>query len=135
MTGWRNSVARSITRYFFISLAVSVYPDASSAIEKKISGKGKDTAVVVPGDDLELCTELQKGQLIDYGFTASRPLIFNLHYHFKEQVYFPIRSSLVIRKQSSHQAEKSLEYCLMWTNYGKTSAKLDITYHINPVKE
>jgi len=131
MPGWMSNLSRRFICDLFITMTVSVYASTTSAIEKKISGKGNDSAVVVPGDDFELCTGLEKGQSIEYEFNASRPLIFNLHYHVKEQVSYPVRSSLAISKQSTYLAEKSMEYCLMWTNYGKTTAKLYVTYQIS----
>ena len=97
----------------------------------------KPDVVIRAGKGYEECLPLTAPQVIDYSFSASKPLEFNIHYH-GENVVYPVQSQAVtiwrgifdptcIRNYSS---EKPPFFCLMWTNPHEEEVELNFDYSI-----
>ncbi|MBI5097631.1 MAG: hypothetical protein HZB30_00125 [Nitrospirae bacterium] len=85
----------------------------------------KDNVTVKPSGSSEECFALKKGQTLVYKFKAARPLDFNIHYHGKDQVHYPVSKSEIteddgIIDPARHHfyTEDQEYYCLMWENPG-----------------
>lgn len=83
----------------------------------------KPDVVLRAGKVYEECLEVNPPQVVEYSFSASKPLEFNIHYHGEKAVY-PVRGEEVSTWQGifdptcirGYSAEKPPFFCLMWTN-------------------
>ena len=83
----------------------------------------KPDVVIRAGKVYEECLEVNPPQVLEYSFSASKPLEFNIHYHGDKAVY-PVRGQAVSRWQGTfdptcireYSSEKPPFFCLMWTN-------------------
>ena len=98
------------------------------ATRREPGGEGPLEEVIEAGDVYELCLVLEVGQLLDYDFTATRALAFNMHYHADRQVLFPVPEHRTSTKNAVFVAESEQEYCLMWTNEGEGQVTLSLEY-------
>ena len=62
----------------------------------------------------EECVKLEPGDRLDYTFTASAPLHFNIHYHEGNAVIMPVTRDKVASESGRFEAIVAQEYCLMW---------------------
>lgn len=86
------------------------------AIERRLTVK--------PGDFVELCGKLLRGQPMAWRFDADRPLDFNIHYHEGDQVTTPTRHDAVRSARGRLRVAVDQDYCWMWTNPGTTTVTL-----------
>ncbi len=93
--------------------------------DAKVVSVMKDNVTVKPSGTAEECFALKKGQILVYKFKAARPLDFNIHYHGKDQVHYPVSKSEttedtgIIDPATHHYYTEAMEYyCLMWENPG-----------------
>jgi|GEM_PF-1595610 hypothetical protein len=80
--------------------------------------------VIYPGGDYEECVELVPGEVIEYSFEASMPVDFNIHYHFRGKVFYPVKEVGVSSFSGSLDVEELPYYtgsdryfCMMWENH------------------
>ena len=94
---------------------------------------------VAPGRSYEECFGLYMGQTLDYSFTSSNPLDFNIHYHAAEGVKFPIeekntrtqKGTFVCNEQKYYE-EDNEAFCMMWENHGEAFVNLKLKYKVRP---
>ena len=87
--------------------------------------------VIAPGRGHEECLEVDASQIMDYSFSASAPVAFNVHYHVSEVVY-PVKGEAVRAWQGvfdptsipNYEIEKPPFFCLKWNNTGDKPVKL-----------
>ena len=91
----------------------------------------KDHVNLKPSDSHEECFAFKKGQILVYKFSSSRPVDFNIHYHGKDQVHYPVSNSAItaddgiIDPATHHYYMEDQEYyCLMWENTEMISAHI-----------
>ncbi len=72
----------------------------------------------------EECVKLEAGDRLDYTFTATAPLHFNIHYHEGNAVIMPVTRDKVVSDTGRFEAIVAQEYCLMW-EAGATGTPLD----------
>jgi hypothetical protein len=77
-----------------------------------------------PGDFVELCGALRRGQAIAWRFDADGPLDFNIHYHEGDQVTTPTRHDAARRARGHLRVAVDQDYCWMWTNQGTATITL-----------
>ena len=80
------------------------------------SRAGSLAETIDAGDVHELCLVLNRDQSLDYTFTATQPLAFNIHYHAGNEVFYPVAEHRAAVGEAVFVAESEQEYCLMWTN-------------------
>lgn len=81
------------------------------------------------GDVLEECFKLKKHQSVTFSFRASDPVMFNLHYHHKQQTIYPIADQLTPEfKPTIFSAQSDQIYCLMWSNKQPTAISLNYRF-------
>ncbi len=74
----------------------------------------------------EVCLELKAAESIRYGFEASAPLAFNIHYHEGEVLHYPVKRSAIQMLDAVLSAQISQTYCLMWTNSDEDPVDLEL---------
>ncbi|MEE2717074.1 MAG: hypothetical protein VX610_06575 [SAR324 cluster bacterium] len=95
----------------------------------------KDTeaiAVNLPSKNrYERCVELRSGDTLAYGFLASAPVRFNLHYHDRED-HFPVPEQELEQFEREYTAEQTQVYCLQWGNAGDRPVRLEYQFEVQP---
>ena len=71
---------------------------------------------VPSGKFAELCGTLAAGQTVQWRFTASQAMDFNIHFHEGEAVRYPARESGLRASQGTLAVDSARDYCWMWTN-------------------
>ena len=82
----------------------------------------------------EECVKLEPGDRLDYAFTATAPLHFNIHYHEGNAVIMPVTRDKVVSETSRFEAIVAQEYCLMW-EAGATGTPLDYSVRFLRAKQ
>lgn len=62
----------------------------------------------------EECRTLAPGDRLDYRFTSSSPVAFNIHYHESNAVVMPIVREDVTADSGIFQPIARQDFCLMW---------------------
>jgi hypothetical protein len=75
----------------------------------------------------EECRRLVAGDRLDYRFTSTAPLAFNIHYKDGNAVVAPITRDAVTADSGIYQPLAPEQYCLAW-EAGAEAASLD--YHV-----
>jgi hypothetical protein len=63
----------------------------------------------------EICMPLRAGHTLRWAFEASAPADFNLHHHLGKQVLMPVDRKAIAADRAAYRANRSNEWCLMWT--------------------
>lgn len=92
------------------------------------AGRFERRLTVAPGKFAEVCGKLSPPTLVQWRFTASAPLNFNIHYHEGKDVKFPAKQDDVAVSGGSLKVTLQQGYCWMWTNKsaGAVSLGLDL---------
>ena len=72
----------------------------------------------------EECVDLAAGDRLDYRFTSSEPLAFNIHYHDGNAIVMPVSRDSVSSDAGIFAPRIAQGYCLMW-EAGGSGAALD----------
>ncbi len=67
--------------------------------------------------------------VLNYSFTSSAPLDFNIHCHEGGNVICPVKTTSA-GETGKYYAEKEQIYCLMWTNTQTTPVQLKYTFSL-----
>jgi len=78
----------------------------------------------------EECFMLDQGEGIDFYFTSTVALAFNLHYHDANAVVMPIERLRTSAESGEFIADRRETYCLMW-EAGAEPALID--YRVRPL--
>ncbi len=84
-----------------------------------------------PYDSAEECAHLAAGERLDYGFRASNPVAFNIHYHSGNVVVAPVSREHATEDSGIFVAALAEDYCLMW-EAGPGGAQLDYRVALRP---
>ncbi|MEO8344182.1 MAG: hypothetical protein ABI607_00670 [Betaproteobacteria bacterium] len=74
---------------------------------------------IKPGKIEEECRAVTAGTKVDYRFSASAPVAFNVHFHKGNAVEYPVKVELTIGERGTFTAPSREEFCWMWTNSSK----------------
>jgi len=91
------------------------------------------TRELAPGAQSEHCLALAPGQVLDYRFTASRPLQFNVHYHVGREIVFPVPESELDAHAGKVTVDRPRNCCLMWVNRSQAPVHIDFDARVAPV--
>lgn len=93
--------------------------------------------MIQPYRSYEECFELYRSQILEYSFTSSRPLDFNIHYHAVEGMHYPVnekkvRSSkgVLVCAEQKYYTEDQEAFCMMWENHEDAFISLKLKYGI-----
>lgn len=84
--------------------------------------------VLKSGEMYEECLALTTGDRLDYSFNANKPLVFNIHYHVDEDIFYPVKDALRSLIADELQVSADHRYCLMWTNRSRSRVELNARY-------
>ena len=125
-------VDRWIHRFIFgCLLGFAVAPAASAESQDALR---RVAQTVEPGGIEEVCLPLRASEELSYRFTASGELMFSIHYHDGDRVYFPVPERATSKEESSFVAELNQDYCLMWENRGARAADFELIYEKHDVR-
>ncbi len=91
-------------------------PPAPRAMPQAALPADTRSVVLEPKKIHEECIELKSGEKLDYSFTSPQPVDFNIHYHKRDVVNYPVKRDSVKSSQDIFEAASDQEYCWMWTN-------------------
>jgi len=74
------------------------------------------TATVAPGQSEEVCGTIEPRFPVEWRFTASGPLTFNIHRHSGADVVYAMRSYLTREQNGKFSPTLNYDWCWMWTN-------------------
>jgi hypothetical protein len=107
------------------SLAAAAQGSAPTSVER--------SERIAPGDVVEWCADLARGQRASYHFGADAPLDFNIHAHEGDKVIYPVKRNGQRRAGPSRfSAPSATEWCWMWTNGGKKDAEVRYAVTVEP---
>jgi hypothetical protein len=79
--------------------------------------------LLYPNGDYEACVELTPGRILEYSFEASMPVDFDIHYHVRGKVFYPVKKNRVSAFAGSldvgdisYYTGGERYFCLMWKN-------------------
>jgi len=118
----------SRTTDFAVAATLAVFAPLASA-QAVAAGSGERSERIAPGQIVEWCAELAKGQRASYRFEADAPLDFNIHAHEGDKVVYPVKRKGQRRQMPAQfVAPTATGWCWMWTNTGK--AENEVRYAI-----
>lgn len=93
--------------------------------------------MIQPYRSYEECFELKKGETLEYSYTSSRPLDFNIHYHAMDGLHYPVdeknlrshKGELVCSEQKFYTEDQEA-FCMMWENHEDAFISLQLKYGI-----
>ena len=83
-----------------------------------------------PGKVFEACITMQPGDKLEYTFSTSSELWFNIHYHDDEKVVYAVPFGLTSSESAVFTSAASNKYCMMWKNTGPVSIDLTLRYQL-----
>lgn len=89
-------------------------------------GRFAHSANIEPGKFVEVCGKLNPGNAIRWGFVASAPLDFNIHFHVGKATEFPAKQAQVSSGEDTLRIAVREDYCWMWSNKSPNQARIDV---------
>ena len=120
---------KQATRQVLLAGAVVIASTTyAEVIDIAWDGRGEfGKAIEVPaGGFAELCGKLAGGQTIQWQFTGTTAMDFNIHYHVGEKVEFPAKQDGIAASNGVLETRASQDYCWMWRNRSKEVATLEV---------
>lgn len=87
-----------------------------SAMHQETKG---NTVTIAGGDFFEACDmekNWQPGSTLNYTFSSSKPVIFDIHYHAEHAKVYPVEPTLTDKLEGSFVVEGEAIHCGMWKN-------------------
>jgi hypothetical protein len=106
---------------------------APTAKAQHIETGQQEEVVIAPSSFYEACEKLSPGQQVEFSFTGSKPVDFDVHYYTAEGIHYPVREENVTSKSGGFTAEIKASHCCMWTN--KHPVPVSLTYEFKRVEK
>ena len=74
------------------------------------------TATIAPGKAAELCGQIEPRLPVDWRYSATAPVTFNIHRHSGSEIVYASRSYLTREQSGKFSPTFSFEWCWMWVN-------------------
>ena len=87
-----------------------------SAARPAQAAADKTTIVIVHGASHEDCSEVGPGQTFNYSYDSSKPVVFNIHYHWEKKMIIVAEQKPLMKYKGEYSPKEQHEYCLMWIN-------------------
>ena len=100
------------------------------ATHGEISGNTTDIAT---GDFFEACDKFTPGSTVNYSFTSSKPVMFDVHFHEKHAKVYAVEKTLADKLEGSFVVQNDSIYCCMWEN--KNPKYVTMTYDMTVEKQ
>ncbi len=113
---------------------VGQLPNTNAIVEHNVTDKSEESLAVnlPPQNFYERCRQLNRLEVINYNFTSSVPVQFNIHYHEGGEDYYPAEKPDALSGQGSYEPPAARIYCLMWGNNGDAPSRLEYTFRVTP---
>lgn len=108
-----------VTAGALLMAACGVLPTVAQLPPSKVA------LAVQPGKSAEECVLLAARERIEYRFTATTLLDFNLHTHRGREVHMPVKVDGVREQSGTFAAPQGEEYCMTWSNRGAVPSHID----------
>jgi hypothetical protein len=82
------------------------------------------TMTIAPGKSAELCATVEPRLPVDWRFSATGPLTFDIHRHSGQDVVYAVRSYLTREQKGKFSPTLRHEWCWMWTNESPESVSV-----------
>ena len=74
------------------------------------------TATLTPGQAAEVCGQIEPRLPVDWRFSATGPLNFDIHRHSGDEVIYAMKSYLTREQNGKFSPTFSFSWCWMWIN-------------------
>jgi hypothetical protein len=106
-------------------------------VMKELHAKQKRVSIS-PLRIFEECVEVQPRQVMEYSFEATDPLHFNVHYHDRSKVFYPVEKTTISTSEGFIDADRVDYYtdeqnyfCLSWKNPHAKSKRVFFNYTVS----
>ncbi len=99
---------------------------AATDIRWSSSNTFEQTATIAPGKSVEICGPIEPRLPVDWRFSASGPLDFNIHRHAGAELVYAMRSYLTREQNGTFSPTFSFDWCWMWSNESPESVTLRV---------
>jgi len=102
----------------FVIVAATLLIQGCAAKEESVAHgdiKGKTTDIAT-GEFYEACDKFTPGDTVNFSFTSSKPVLFDVHYHAKHAKMFAVEQTLTDKFEGSFVVESDAIHCCMWKN-------------------
>ena len=117
----RNVLLIVLTGLIAVLISGCAAKDGESPTHDEMKGK---KVTISTGDYFEACDLFSPGTTVEYFFTSTKPVIFDVHFHDKRSKKFAVDQQLTDNASGSFVVEKKAHYCCMWENKNAKAAKL-----------
>ena len=99
-------------------IAVTVLPTRAEIVSIAFSDDQRFSHrfEVAPGEFAEACGPLLRDAVVQWRFSASRPLDFNIHYHEGKAVNYPVKQATSAGSNGTLRVTVDVPCCWMWRN-------------------
>lgn len=108
-----------ISLLIFAAAALLIHGCAAKEESAKHEDMAGNTATITSGDFYESC-DMEKrwkpGTTVNYTFSSSKPVVFEIHYHEKHAKVYPVQPTLADNIEGSFIVESDAIHCCMWKN-------------------
>jgi hypothetical protein len=131
-------MSRLKTIPFLLLLATIIISGcASSDVKEKGGMSTYNTVKIKPSGFFEECVEVLPNQVMDFSFDASDSLNFNVHYHTKTEVQYPVNKKGISSWKGSLSPDElefytkdQENFCLMWDNPNSEAVKISFSCRV-----
>lgn len=109
-----------------LALALPAYA-AVLAITWTEQGRFETEITVQPGQFAEVCGALSRDHPVDWGFDATAPTQFNIHYHAGNDVVYPSRQDNATQARGVLKVDVATDYCWMWSNPAAAPVRITLS--------
>jgi hypothetical protein len=115
---------RAIVTFAFAALTG---PVAAELIEVKLTSDAivEKQLTIAPGKFVEVCSPLQRGQVVLWQFRADTAIDFNVHFHVGERVHYPEQRPNIHAAGGRLSVEVDQGYCWMWSSRSNAPVVVD----------
>jgi len=90
------------------------------------NGRFEHQSTVAAGKFAEVCGALDRDQAVQWRFTSTGPMAFNVHYHQGKDVVYPVKREATTQADGRLLANPPQTYCWMWSNKGSQAVTLQV---------
>jgi hypothetical protein len=125
----RNVILLMLIGFVVLAFSGCATTDSGSPTHGELEGK---KVTVSTGDYFEACDLFSPGTTVEYSFTSTKPVLFNIHYHKKRSKEYAVEEHMTDNASGTFVVDTKATYCSMWDN--KNPKAIKMTYGMR-VKE
>ncbi len=106
-------------------------------VMKELHSKQKRVSIS-PLRIFEECVEVQPRQVMEFSFEATNQLLFNVHYHDRSKVFYPVEKTalsalegFIDAEREDYYTEEQNYFCLSWKNPNARSTQVILKYTVS----